>query len=303
MQELLARAVQHQKGRRLTAVAFTFLGLLFAINNYAAAAIGTSMDQITTGSVPSKAENYELRISDAPVGRESIELAARLKADGGLIRRPVKWRIREKPAGLIATGPYLLDENTPTATAHLMPGVYEIEITYDLARMTHVVNIPDGKNIGLTFILNVGAVRPLTISAKAATHAIYTSDGDRLIRDNIAQGEIVRLSSGNYRIESRISGSNSTAFTNVQIKPGILTSLELEHQAGIAEFVSLTSSRISKWQIRANSSDWQITGTGMPGKHLLKPGSYIFSAIINNRQIIKKLQLRSGALTKVVLGD
>ena len=223
---------------------------------------------------------YEIEAAPGFEDQEALFLQARLKADGGLITRAIQWNVsRVNEIGGLEPG--ITGESAAFALP-AKPGLYRVDIFYGLASLTQFVQLPPGEQRTLTFILDVGGLRVLSRLENlvmppetAMVHRIFAEDGPnrgRLIAQTRAPGEMLRLLSGSYRIESEIGPGNALAETHVQIKPGILSTLEIGHKAGLARF-SLSNSDAA-WTVR----DFAGRAIATIGKNvrelILSPGTY-----------------------------
>lgn len=319
MRSLLTWAAQHKKGHRLTPVAFAIVAaaafVIFNSSEGKTAFRGPS-DNIITGSLPpaSSLSDENIYIRRTAKGNEGIELAARLTENGGFIQRPVSWQIFERDAQLGLIGRKVLSNKTPIVDTPLAPGAYRIEVNYGYAFASRDITVLPKTRIGITFILNVGGIR--TLSRIAGMQAARYSDArhsiialpnnkpEKLITGNVAQGETIRLSAGQYRIESRFNNGNTLAVAKVTIKPGILTSLNIDHQAALAKLALLArDNQPVAWQVHSLKGKWTKTGSNKNPAMILAPGRYIFSANIGNTKFSRTVSLAQGKSTTIVLGN
>ncbi|HHI81980.1 MAG TPA: hypothetical protein ENJ99_02400 [Rhizobiales bacterium] len=317
MHRLLARAAQHHKGRRFTAVAFAFLAAVFANEAAPAKAVESPAllpGAVTTGTIPAPAKPYEIRITQTRKGSEGLELNARLDAAGGYILRPISWTVRESAPGISGPGETVFSSSAPLADMVVAPGRYEIEAHYGHALSRHTIEVLPGTRIAMTLILNVGGVRALTRVAgvdasriAGASHTIISLDeanGEKIIATSVAQGEIVRLPAGRYRIESRFAGGNTVASADVTVKPGILTSMQIDHQAALAR-LTIPAGRDTpvNWQIKSLDDNWSKDGKTSKVSLVLAPGRYMFSATVRGHVLNRKVRLEPGKATVVLLSE
>lgn len=318
MRSLFTRAAQHKKGHRLTPVAFiVFAAAVFVIVSSAIgkAALRAPADNITTGSLPpaSALIDEDKFIRHAKSGKEGLQLAARLTQTGGFIQRPISWKIFKRDPDIGTLGPLVYSKTTPIIEAPLQPGSYRIEAAYGFATTTRDVTVLPKTRLGLTLILNVGGVRTLSrVSGMDASHysdarhaiiALPDNKPEKLITEHISQGEIVRLPAGQYRIESRFNNGNTLATALVTIKPGILTSLNIDHQAALAK-LSLQSGKFKPvtWRVYSHKGNWTKTGHSHNPAMVLAPGRYTFSAKFGQKSISRIISLVQGKATTIVLG-
>jgi len=318
MRSFLTWAAQHKKGHRLTPVAFAIVAaaivVLFSSSKGNSAYLPPS-DNFITGSLPPalslSGENTFVR--RAAKGNEGIDLAARLTQDGGFIQRPVSWQIFERDAELGLTGKTVLSNKTPIVDAILPPGAYRIEVQYGYASARRDITVLPQTRVGVTFILNVGGIRTLSrvvgmnstqyTDARHSIIALYDNKPETLIVENVAQGETIRLAAGEYRIESRFDNGNTLAVANVTIKPGILTSLNIDHQAALAKLALLSAgNKPVVWQVQSLKSSWLKTGKNKNPSMILVPGRYLFTANIGKNQFSRTVSLAKGKATTIVLG-
>jgi hypothetical protein len=228
---------------------------------------------LVTGSVRPLSVRHELRIALTRQGTESIELAARLSEESGIITLPIAWTIRRG-------GDTVFHDAAPVVDRVIEPGDYVVEAAYGTVRVAQSVTVLAGQSIGLTLILNVGGMRALAmvkdippIEGIASSYDIYDEMSGRLVGRSREAGEVIRLRSGKYLVESRLIPGNTVARSNIVVKPGILSSLEIRHEAGVAA-VDLADRM--PWTIRDPSTTWTASGQGRQDAVVLAPGIYEF---------------------------
>ena len=315
MHAALTRAAGQHRGRRLkTAALFILavcLALAFSGPLYAAQEPTLSSADVTS-SIKPFGTDHELHIEVTRPGSESLTLGARLKADGGLIQRPIAWTIRHSLAG--ATGDIVWHGEEPVAELPLEPGDYVVEAAYGTAKVYQPVSVTPGQRLAMTFILNVGGIRPLSRieavgypSAMPATHAIFAVSGPNAGREvarDIKQGEIVRVVAGRYRVESRFIDGNTVTDAEVTVKPGILTSIEISHLAAFAQVsIPVSAGSEAHWRIRQASGTWQRSGHGNDFALVLAPGSYEVNADVAGHTLSASFTLKASETRHVTLGQ
>ena len=319
MPRLLTCARQHKQGHRLTPVAFIVCSVFAtALNSsvVSAAFRAPSDNQIITGSLPSPAQQEE-QLRYAKQGTEGLELAARLSQTGGYIKRPVEWSVFERDPQMANLGKRVFHGVVSLADISLKPGKYRIEAKYGFASQSKDVTILPETRLAVSLNLRVGGIRTLSkvfgvnaISYAKATHKIYQLRDNKpvkLITDKVLQGEVIRLSAGEYKIESRFELGNTLAVAKVTIKPGILTSLNIEHQASMARLQFIKQSQTeAKWTVTSlkdgPNGGWTKSGTSDKPNIILAPGRYKFAAQINGKKFIKTLTLERGKAATILLG-
>ena len=232
-------AVTHHRRRNGCLWMAILAAILFAAGSVPAVAASS------TASVDPRADvarhtttlPYEIRMVTVPMNGEGLEFAARLAEDGGLILRPIQWRVRRQD------GEIVYNRAKPVAAFDAEPGDYVVEASYGPLRLAETVTLVEGYRLGITFILNMGGIRVLprleglgTPGTRTLT-SIYATGGQatgKLVAISENPGEIVRLSAGRYRIESRFSPGNAVTTTEISVKPGLMSAVEVDHHAALA---------------------------------------------------------------------
>lgn len=260
---------------------------LFAEPSEPRAASAATSDPVTTASLAPVRAAHELRIELTRPGREALELAARLHETGGLITRPIGWTVKRAIAGRAATGEPVYHGEAAVAEIRLDPGEYQVEASYGFATVAHDVAVEPGQRVGVTLILNVGGIRALSLvdgqalpAGIAADHAVYALSGPQAgqqLTAAAAQGEVLRLAAGSYRVESRFRPGNTVAETTVTVKPGRLSSLEIAHLAAVVRVE--VAGGATGWLIENLDNGWTWRQAGAAGDLVLAPGRYQATAI------------------------
>ncbi|MDH3741736.1 MAG: hypothetical protein OER56_09070 [Hyphomicrobiales bacterium] len=315
----LLKAERQQKGHRTNTVALIMSALAIAASagpsaTPGLAAAGNNLaDPVITASIEPARVPHELRIELTDQGAETLGLAARLKRSGGLINRPISWTVKRQEIGASLGSTVVYKTNKPAIDTPLEPGNYIIEASYGYHRVIHPVRIQPGQRIGVTLILNVGGIRamssikntvlPPSISAE---HAVYATSGPlkgRRIVGNAGQGNVLRLAAGTYRVESRFTAGNTVAETRVTVKPGILSSMEMAHKAGLIRIIVGTDETAAvAWEIRSLQSSWSRSHTNPDASMVLAPGRYEVTAIVDGTSMTKTFSVKAGDLRHVKLG-
>ena len=310
MHVTLQRARQHSRGRFLTGAALNFVGAALLIG-FATTAAQTAQradaDAVITGSLPAKTADIpmELRIEVTRPGNEGIGLAGRLSEYGGLITRPISWKLVRTLGTGDQGGEVVYSESEPVADIQLEPGNYRLEARYGSVTLSKPGTLVTGQHLGLTFIFNVGGLRALSTLGDAplparlrAVHKAYAINGisaGQLVATSNVQGGLMRLGAGTYRLESEIEPGNTVTQTDVTIKPGVLTTLNLDHKAGIAV---INVPQDVRWSLRNKHHTWRSSGTGK-GLLTLAPGHYVYNSGERTRTIV----IAAGERTMIRIDD
>lgn len=250
---------------------------------------------------------YEIRMVSVPDKGEGMEFAARLAEDGGLILRPIEWQVRR------LDGEIVYSRARPVAAFDAEPGDYVVEASYGPLRLAETVTLVEGYRLGITFILNMGGIRVLPRLEGLGTPAtriltsIYAAGGQgsgRLVAISENPGEIVRLSAGRYRIESRFSPGNAVTTTEISVKPGLMSAVEVDHHAALARLALDTQD--------GEDVIWQIVPTdGVPLPNIagnradvvLAPGTYRISASAGSTARWRTITLHAGEAQTIDLRE
>lgn len=282
MRELSTRAsVKRRRGWAILASALAALLLL----GQARAASSPDQTDRTSSLSPIAGAAHEVRIEFVKPGREGFQFSARLAEDGGPINRPIAWTVRK------AGGETVFEGETPIADLAAGPGEYLVHIGYGTVRLAQAVTLLANQRLGVSFVLNVGAIRVLPrIEALGSPPArsetrIFAASGPgvgQLIATSRQPGEIVRVGAGTYRVESRFEPGNTLAVAEVRVKPGLMSAVEIDHRAGLAR-LRLAGSREATWTlVPAEGEPLLIAGSAVDA--VLKPGRYTVRVSSGSRQ-------------------
>lgn len=301
-------------GQRLTALAL-LTGVAAAgalVRPEAATASARATDPLITASLAPVPAAHELRLERTRPGTERLELAARLHERGGHVVRPIHWTVRQAVAGRAATGEPVYRGEAPKADLRLPPGEYSVEASYGFSYQAQELTIEPGQRVGLTLILNVGGIRPLTRveehdvpAGVAAVHSVYALSGrhtGRRLTDAAEQGEVLRVGAGSYRIESRLEPGNAVTETVVAVKPGILSSVEIAHLAGLVRVEVAATGKAEGWTVHHLDSGWAWQANGSGGDLVLAPGRYEASVRRNGKTVSVEFDVAAGQSLVVLLG-
>ena len=249
---------------------------------------GAALSPIVFGGAPAPRADLseapcEIREEITRKGRERLWLAARLRVHGGLVTRPVSWRVRKVgPLGQKA-GALVASSEEPVAEYPVAPGEYEIEVRYGYRRVHRRIHVAPGRFVAVTFILQVGGLRALSVLDRIGAppsirvrHAVYALSGPgraRLVATSETPGAILRLGQGSYRVEARFLPGNARAEARVRIKPGILSSLQITARAGL---LRIEAAGDTPWRLRDEAGLWRTGGHGAASL-VLAPGAYVLT--------------------------
>jgi hypothetical protein len=246
----------------------------------------------------------EVRIELAEPGREALTFNARLSENGGLITRSISWRVKA------FSGETLLEREADIAEIAAEPGVYVVEASYGAVRVERKLTLLAGQRLGVTFVLNVGGLRilpklkQLGLPAARPFTSIYKAsgiDGGTLIAITEEPGEILRLGAGTYRIECRFRPGNASAMTEVQVKPGLMSAVEIDMDAGIARLDASGAGEREVYWLITDAKGVELPGVpGPTADVVLKPGRYMLRTRIDGAEKISAFTIAPGRVSAII---
>jgi hypothetical protein len=311
MHEVWNRAAKASQGHRRKAVALLFFAACVLAGSLGAAAATPPLaSSEITSSLPLPEAPYEQRDFLTRPGTEGFELAARLEEAGGLITRPISWRLYRLLNSPNGGGELVFDGEAPILDLITQPGDYRIDIEYGLARFSRVITLEPQHRLSIAFTLNIGGLRVLSritspVPVKFRTdHRIYAltgSDRMRLVAENAVPGDLLRLPAGRYRVESLLSPGNVIARSDIEVKPGVMSAVEIDHNAGIASLaLEGTVASDVKWQIVDQSGHLAATADGVSQDVVLSPGDYRIEVGFGAATLSRSITISAGKRLQVV---
>ena len=254
-----------------------------------------------------KDTTHEVSISVVEPGDEAISLAARLTTMSTHIARDVTWQVRN------TAGELVLDATANEVQSPLAPGEYVVEAQYGAVSVRETINITEGSSLAVNFILNAGGLRVLPslkgmtaseLPTKTLVYALLGLDKGKLVAHSDMPGDLLKLPAGLYRVESRLGEGNATAVTDVRIRPGKMSAIEVSHIAGVARlnYVGAPDASV-KWDVRPIDGTKIATFDGLTRKLALKPGTYLAEAHVNGEILTAKFKIVAGEERDIMLGN
>ena len=257
----------------------------------------------------------EFEITTVPSPKATgMELAAKLAADGGTILRPVKWIVFGEPADAPGTWEKVGEREEPSPRFDLKPGRYVVQTIYDKARTARRISVEKDKTTVMTVTLNVGALRMLSRlgavgdTSKSAEHLVYRLEGlgskPKLIGTSDTPGALMRVSAGTYKIVSRYLPGNSVAEATARVQPGMISPVEIDHNAGIASLFAVHAVEAKPVNWVVTDADGQVvamTDERRPSL-VLRSGTYTATATAAGVGKFRKFDVKPGDNLKVEVG-
>lgn len=251
--------------------------VLLAASAWPALAAPRSDEPAATGTIARQVA-HEVRIGFAKPGREGIELSARLKDKGDLIRRPISWSVRNAQGEIVYRG------DVASADFLTPPGDYAITARYGAVTVERELTVLAGQRLGVVFTLEVGGIRVLPrvtglgLPAIGTRTTIYAASGPETgqqVAISTLPGEIFRLGAGVYRVETRFMPGNTIMAAQVTIKPGLMSAVEVDHVAGVARLSASHADSETSWTISDAKGEALPPIAGPFVEVVLKPGDYV----------------------------
>lgn len=250
---------------------------------------------------------HDIAIEIVKPGNEGLELSARLSESGGLIERDISWTLRDAQGGIV------YNKNTELADVALPPGDYSVEARYGSAAFSQNLTLLEANRLMVSFVLEVGGIRVLPrvqglglISAQTQSlvYALSGVDKGKLITISKVPGEVLRVKSGDYRIESRFAAGNAVAVVDVHVSSGIMSAVEIDHAAGLARlsYVGAPDAHVV-WLVSNDHGEVLPAIDGLSASVVLKPGTYTAKAQISTELLTASFDIAAGQERDILLGN
>jgi hypothetical protein len=260
---------------------------------------------VTANPAPASGVSYNIAITQVDAGKEGLEFSASLDESGGTISRNVDWTIRD------ASGAAIYTKSRPYAMLVAPPGDYSVELSYGTVHASQTVTLLAHNQLRVNFILNIGGIRilprlkGLTALPAPSQSKIYAKAGPdkgKLIVTSTLPGEILRVVSGEYRIESRFTAGNALAITDVSVRPGIMSSVEIDHIAGYARLTATDDKAHGiLWQVTTSTGERLVEQEAQSLALVLTPGTYTARAQIGAEVRTAQFTVEAGKASDIAL--
>ncbi|MDP1699695.1 MAG: hypothetical protein Q8L53_01880 [Aestuariivirga sp.] len=250
---------------------------------------------------------HDIAIEIVKPGNEGLELSARLSESGGLIERDISWTLRDAQGGIV------YDRTTELAHVALPPGDYSVEARYGSASFSQSLTLLEANRLMVSFVLEVGGIRVLprvqglgltSAQTQSLVYALSGADKGKLITISKVPGEILRVKSGDYRIESRFATGNAVVVVDVHVNSGLMSAVEIDHAAGLARlsYVGAPDAHVS-WLVTDGHGEQLPAIDGLSASVVLTPGAYIAKAQIGTELLTASFDIAAGQERDILLGN
>lgn len=240
--------------------------------------------------------------SRVPPGQESISLSARFTKNTINDVEGVDWKVKS------THGEILFQGSGDSVDIALQPGTYEITAIYANIQIDKILDLQPESHLDANFVLQAGELRVSPRLAKfdgstprgeTLIYAMNGKDRGKLIATSATPGEIIKLAAGIYRLLAHFENSNTEAVTDVEVKAGIMRSVDVALHAGLAH-ITLNEPALAEWSIKPDQgSSLMTTATNVDA--VLKPGHYTAEAVVDGLHISRSFTVIDGQEQLVVL--
>jgi hypothetical protein len=261
-------------------------------------------EQEETSSI-APSSDHEMEVGQTAPGQEMVTLSARLTDQSSSLAKDVSWRVVDD------NGAVVLKDTATSAAVALKPGFYQVTANFGAIKLEERFTLLEGNVLNINFVLNAGALRVLPrlkgiispeINSTTRIFALSGKAKGQLVNEGSMPGEVVSLTAGQYRIESRMMPGNAQAVLDVKVKTGVISAVEIDHRAGLARLSLATPAHRSVvWDVMRGD---QLVLTGMKAASpslALQPGAYTAVAHVDGQTFSTDFDVVEGGLQDVIL--
>ena len=293
-----------KRHRSASKLAAALAAILFAATPFGRAST-TEHASIPTSDIllSTQASAHDISITTVKSGSEGLELSARFTEQSQDTVSDIAWTIRND------AGEKVFEGQTAIADATLPPGDYRVTARYGAAQILQGVTVHEGTKLSVSFVLNAGGLRILPrvkgiVSLRLPSLSkIFAATGPlrgQLITTSNTAGEILKISAGEYRIESHFEIGNAVAITDVKIKSGIMSAVNIDHKAGLLNLsAAAANDEDVQWTIVDEVGTPLPLFSGLLATVVLKPGHYKASAAIPSGTIENEFDISAGQILNI----
>ena len=244
----------------------------------------------------------EMAITTVPEGDEGLELSARYTEGGKVLVDNIAWKISDEDQAIV------YDRTSAMVTLPLRPGKYHIEASFGSAHLEESVNVQSGTKLGLSLVMNAGALRILPrvkgvgqieLASSAKVFAFSGIEKGKLVATSTTPGQVLNVTAGDYRIESKFENGNAVAVTDVHVKAGFMSAVNIDHLAGLAKLsIAGLINQSLQWTVTDESGLISVSTTA---QFILKPGHYVASVVSKNQNLKSGFEIAAGETLDVDL--
>jgi hypothetical protein len=247
----------------------------------------------------------EMAITTVPAGHEGLELSALYTQNGSVLVDNIDWKISDQDQALI------YDRTASVVTVPLKPGEYHVEASFGSAHLEEVITVHPGTKIGMSFVMNAGVLRVLPrvkgidqfgLASSSKIFALSGIEKGKMVASSRIPGEVLNVAAGTYRIESKFSAGNAVAVTDVNVRAGYTSAVNIDHIAGLAKLnVAGNELREVKWQIIDDQGTTLPLQIGVNAEMILRPGHYFAEAKFGAQNLKAEFEIAAGQTSEINL--
>jgi hypothetical protein len=292
--------IRHQRLERLAPALVAALFLSVGI------AQATTEKPISTRPTPREITlpaTGEMAITTVPAGHEGLELSALYTQNGSVLVDNIDWKISDQDQALI------YDKTASVVTVPLKPGEYHVEASFGSAHLEEVITVQPGTKIGMSFVMNAGALRVLPrvkgidqfgLASSSKIFALSGIEKGKLVATSKTPGEVLNVAAGTYRIESKFSAGNAVAVTDVNVRAGYTSAVNIDHIAGLAKLNVAGNELLEvKWQIIDDQGTTLPSQIGVNAEMILRPGHYFAEAKFGDQNLKAEFEIAAGQTSEI----
>ncbi len=295
----------HIRHQRLVRLAPALVAALFLSTATAQAATQNPISSTSGSNEITLPATGEWAVTTVPTGQETLELSALYSANSSARIDNIYWKISDQDQALI------YDKTASAVTVPLKPGEYHVEAVFGSTHLEEVINVQTGTKTGMRFVMNAGALRVLPrvkgvdqlgIASISKIYAVSGIEKGKLIATSNRPGEVLNVAEGAYRIESKFVSGNALVVTDVNVKAGYTSAVNIDHIAGLAKLnVAGNAEREVHWQIIDDNGNAMPAFTSVAAEVILKPGHYFAEAKLGDQNLKSDFQIAAGQISEINL--
>ncbi|MGF1650626.1 MAG: hypothetical protein ACFCUN_09250 [Hyphomicrobiaceae bacterium] len=240
-----------------------------------------------------------------------LSLSAQLTETSASLSDGIIWRIFS-PGTVISSTPRLRQTVFEAAPVLDLPaGTYYINAAYGRANLTKRITVLARGRLRESFVLNAGGlvanvtigetvVPPRELVRVDVFSEQSDQSGERIpVVTGLQSGQLVRLNSGIYVLESRLGRANAVVRSEVAILAGKVTEARVRHDAArvslrLVENAGGEAIAGTQWAILGRGGNVVLESVGALPTHLLAPGDYTAVASVEGRSWRRDFTLVAG---------
>jgi hypothetical protein len=294
---------RHQAARHL---AFGLVAVFILSLPGALAATRTLEQDSTQPNISATAPAaHDIAVTTVAPGDEGFELSARFSETSVEAVKGIEWLITDN------TGTPVFDGISTIADAKLPAGDYHVIANYGTAHIVQGLTVHEGTKLVVSFVLNAGGLRVLprvknlglpTVPSESKIYALTGLSRGKLISSSFTPGEVIKVAAGDYRVESKFESGNAVSITDVHVRAGVMSAINIDHIAGIAH-LSCTTQNPVQWTV-VDENGIAISATaGAQLNLVLQPGTYTAKATSSEIMLHKTFTISQGQNLNIKLED